>query len=201
MKIFIIGMPFSGRTTIAKAISDEEKYHYIDASNWIKYTFRDQKEGESDIKYQDEYHSYLTKRMQLNPNFTMSNIVDSIAAVNGKYNIFIIDGIASPKDFIHLFNINEDVVVFLNRIDNVKEFKDSDSISISVIRDYCFWMSSVGLLSKDRWLEYNFKMNSEQELTTVKKLVSKNTVFLVKTFNSVILHLKEALSSLQDHLY
>lgn len=202
MKIFIIGIPYSGRTTVAKAVLQDEKHQYIDASSWVKNTFRDQEPGEHIQKYLESYHEYLTKRIQANPLFAVNNVLDTIAAYNNT-NVFIIDGINNPKDFVHLFDVNKDIVVFLNRTDNSEEFKDSESIAVSVIRDYCYWMSTAGLLSKDRWLEYNFKIPGEgAEVNLIKKMGTKNSVFISRSINNTITHLKKSLKELinpQDH--
>jgi adenylate kinase family enzyme len=195
MKIFIVGMPYSGRTTVAKALCQDEGFQYIDASSWIKTTFRDQKEGEHIQQYLDEYHTYLTRRTQANPFFAIDNVWDSIEAYKDKSNVFVIDGVLSPKDFVHLFDVNEDTVIFLNRTDNTEEFKDSESIAVSVMRDYCFWMSAAGLLPKDRWLEYNFKIPGDDS-DFIKKLGSKNSVFLARSIVKAIAHLKESLKEL-----
>lgn len=203
MKIFIVGIPYSGRTTVAKALLQDEKYQYIDASAWIKNTFRDQESGEHIQKYLESYHDYLTKRIQANPLFAINNILDSIDAYKNNSNIFIIDGINNPKDFVHLFDVNNDIVVFLNRTDNSEEFKDSESIAVSVMRDYCYWMATTGLLSKNRWLEYNFKIPGEvTELSLIKKMGTKNSVFLTRSIKNTINHLKTSLKeliSLQVH--
>lgn len=197
MKIFIVGIPYSGRTTVSKALLQDEKYQYIDASAWIKSTFRDQEKNEHIQKYLESYHEYLTKRIQSNPFFAIDNILDSVEAYKNNSNIFIIDGVNSPKDFIHLFDVNEDIVVFLNRTDNSEEFKDSESIAVSVIRDYCYWMATVGLLSKNRWLEYNFKIPGEgSEVSLIKKMGTKNSVFLTRSIKNTINHLKTSLKEL-----
>jgi len=202
MKIFIIGIPYSGRTTVAKAVLQDEKHQYIDASSWVKSTFRDQESGEHIQKYLESYHEYLTKRIQANPLFAVNNVLDTMAAYNNT-NVFIIDGINNPKDFVHLFDVNKDIVVFLNRTDNSEEFKDSESIAVSVIRDYCYWMSTAGLLSKNRWLEYNFKIPGEgSEINLIKKMGTKNSVFISRSINNTITHLKKSLKELinpQDH--
>lgn len=203
MKIFIIGIPYSGRTTVAKAILQKEKYLYIDASSWIKNTFRDQEDGEHIQKYLESYHEYLTKRIQANSLFAINNVLDTIKAYQNETSISIIDGINNPKDFVHLFDVNEDIVIFLNRTDNTEEFKDSESIAVSVIRDYCYWMATAGLLSKNRWLEYNFKIPGEgTEVALIKKMGTKNSVFLTRSINNTITHLKKSLKELinpQDH--
>lgn len=191
MKIFVVGTPGSGRTTVAKAICQTAGYQYIDASSWLKATFRDKLEEEHIQQYQDEYHHYLSNRIKLNPYLNIDNILDTIQSLP-KSDHIVMDGIFSPKDFVHLFNVNEDVIVFLNRTDNPEEFKDSESIAVSVIRDYCYWMSSAGLLEKRRWIEYNFKIPGE-ESEFVKQLGSKNNVFLAKSITKVISHLKDVL--------
>jgi len=199
MKIFIVGMPFSGRTTVAKALAQELEYQYIDASSWLKATFRERAEGEHIQQFQDEYHNYITNRLKLNPYLSIDNVWDVIRSSDKKGEHTIIDGVANPKDFVHLFDMNEDVVVFLNRVDNVEEFKDSESIAVSVIRDYCFWMSSAGLLEKKRWMEYNFRIPGEDS-AFVKKLGSKNNVYIAKSITRVISHLKEVLYNFGNDL-
>lgn len=192
MKIFIIGLPQSGRTTVAKSLCQEGgSTKYIDASSWLQCTFREPAPGEHPQQYQDEYYQYLNDRMKVNPHFIVDNIRD-LMKVHSKASNFVIDGITSPHDFINLFNYNEDIVVFLNRTDNNSEHKDQENIGVSVMRDYCFWMSSAGLLSKDRWLEYNFKIPGEDS-DFIKTLGSKNSVFIVKSIHRVISHLQEKL--------
>lgn len=197
MKIFIIGLPKSGRTTMAKALSEKEGSHYIDASSWVKHTFRDIKDNEPAPTYQDEFHSYLSDRLKINPDLYVDNVKQSIqssllkAPISSLYEeqTFIIDGLNSPHDLVKLFNYNEDYMVFVNRTDNDAEYRDHESIGVSVIRDYCYWMSSAGLLPKSRWIEYNFKMPGE-ESDHVKILGSKNSVFIVKSINRAISHFK-----------
>lgn len=197
MNIFIIGAPQSCKTTVAKSLCQDNKFEYIDSSSWIKATFRPQKEQEHIQHYEEEYHHYLINRLKIDPNLGNKNISATMASYSYSYN-FVIDGIITPKDFVHLFNYNNDVVVFLNRINNDAEFRDYENISVSVIRDYCFWLASIGLLEKKKWIEYNFKVPSEDS-DDIKILGSKNSVYLVKSLNKVISHLQEKLLTLQDH--
>ena len=101
----------------------------------------------------------------------------------------IIDGITSPQHFVVSFDPKRDIVVFLNRIDTDPNLYISDHINIgvSVIRDYCFWLASAEMLTKDDWLEYNFKMQGEEN-DFVKELGSKNRVFIIRSFKKVIEH-------------
>lgn len=193
MKIFIIGLPQSGRTTIAKAVAEHFKARHVDAMSWVRSTFRSRKHDEHIQRYEDEYDHFLSIRRTVNPWFITSHVYDLLKShVEDK--IFVIDGIASPRDFSELFDYRHDVVVFVNRTDGITEFKDHENIGVSVIRDYCFWMSSAGLLAKDRWLEYNFKIPGE-ESEFVKELGSKNTVFIIKSINKTISHLLERLKN------
>lgn len=190
MRIFIVGLPKSGRTTVSKAVADAHGFGYVDAMSWIRSTFRSRKEGEHPQQYEDEYQQYLTKRMMVNPNF-ISDHVHEMMKVSSDNN-FIIDGLVSPKDFMTLFNYQEDIVVFLNRTDEDPEGKDYEKIGVSVARDYCYWMAAAGLLSKDRWLEYNFKIPGEGS-DFVKAMGTHNSVFIVRSINRVISHLIERL--------
>src|SRR5579885_3440038 len=162
MKIFVIGLPKSGRSTFAQALAQHNKTQYIDATTWIRSTFRERRDGEHIQQFEDEYHRYLSMRMMVNPWFVVDHVFDQIKIhQEEKIKHFVIDGLFAPKDFVHLFDYREDMVIFLNRTDNETETKDHETIGVSVMRDYCFWMSSANLLPKDRWIEYNFKIPGE----------------------------------------
>ena len=196
MNIFLIGLPKSGRTTMAKALTEDGKYRYIDASSWLKATFRERLADEQLQQYLDEYYSFLTKRLNTNPYFVMDNVYDLMKSYEGEGHPYIVDGLSSPKDFTHLFDYRTDIVVFLNRTDNDSEHhRDQDGIGISCIRDYCFWMAAAGLLPRSRWIEYNYKIPGE-DTAFVKALGSKNSVFITKSLKRAISHLKETVKVL-----
>jgi adenylate kinase family enzyme len=195
MNIFIIGLPNSGRTTVAKALAQTEGAYYIDASSWLKNSFRKPNENEPEQKFQDEYFHFLSSKLIQNPNLVSNHVnrlISEAIISNLNNETFIIDGLYSPRDLVHLFNSNEDYIVFLNRTDNETEYKDHESIGVSVIRDYCYWLSSANLLSKERWLEFNYKIPGEDS-DFIKTLGSKNTVMIIKSISKVISILKEKL--------
>ena len=196
MKIFIIGLPKSGRTTTAKALVEEHGYHYIDAVSWVRSTFRDPKPGEHPHQYEDEYQQYQAVRTMVNPWFVTEHIQEMMK-VGGDNSIFVIDGILSPRDFVTLFDFKQDVVVFLNRADNNHDYRDHENIGTSVIRDYCFWMSAAGLVNKHRWLEYNFRIPGEDS-DHIKAMGAQNSVFIVKSIKRVISHLKEKIKEIAN---
>lgn len=195
MKVFIVGMPASGRTTVAKALCQDKRYRYVDGSSWVKSTFRPQKEGEHPQQYHDEYHTWFVSRLKHNPDLCLHPMTDAMTfyeAIGGEEYDYIVDSIVGPRDFVNMFDYNEDVVVFLDCINNTTEYKDYENIGVSVIRDYCFWLSAASLLPKDRWLEYKFQIPGEDS-SYVKVLGSKNSVFIVKSLEKAISHLKEIL--------
>lgn len=193
MKIFIVGLPKSGRTTVAQALAQELEYHYVDAATWLGLAFRPQNSGEHNQQYKEDYKVFMVDKLKESPNLVVDMIENSITNCWHPEN-FIIDGIQSPKDFVNLFDYNEDLVVFLNRTDNEFEYEDYENIGVSVMRDYCFWLSSASLLPKDKWLEFNFKIPGEDS-DAMKTLGSKNTVHIVRSLNKVISHLKSILKT------
>lgn len=190
MKIFLMGLPGSGRTTVAKSF-DSTTYKVIDAFTWYQKAF------DTNSLNEEQAADLISNQLKINPLLFINKIKDDITLFNqvDKVNNFVIDGIKSPRDFIDLFDYNKDYVVFLNRIDNNFQYKDHDTIAISVMRDYCYWLSSADLLPKDRWLEFNFKIPGEVS-DTVKVLGSKNTVYIIRSFEKVISQIKEIFNRL-----
>ena len=200
MKIFIIGMPESGRTTVAKALCEQDYFVYVDASSWLKDSFRPQREEEHPEHYHDAYHQWYLNLYKENNNLIIDHVNSSIAAYGYDDNktTWVIDGINNPHDFPVLFDHNQDFVVFLNRTDNQEvKIKDYETIGASVIRDYCFWLSAGGMLPRERWFEYNFKVTGGV-VEKFKAMGSKNSVFIVGSIDKVVTHLKTVI---QDRLH
>ena len=187
-------MPESGRTTVAQSLCQNPNFVYVDASAWLKDSFRPQRDGEHPEQYHDAYHHWYLNRVKENKNLIVEHVNSTIAAYNSESS-WVVDGVNSPHDFPVLFDHNQDFVIFLNRNDNQEvKIKDYETIGISVIRDYCFWLSAGGMLPKERWLEFNFKM-SGVDSERIKKMGSKNTVLIVGSLNKIIVCLKEYLDN------
>jgi adenylate kinase family enzyme len=198
MKVFILGLPESGRSTVAQSICQDIRYSYVDGSHWIKKTFRSQREGEHIEQFLDAYHQYFIKRLIDDPNICLRNIEETMRCNSSEH--FIIDGVATPRDFVTLFDYSQDFVVFLNRNGNEEvQMKDYEKIGVSVMRDYCFWMSAAGLLPREHWYEYNFKMTGGDP-QRYKAMGSKNSVFIVGTLEKAVSHLKDSLNDLSTGL-
>lgn len=195
MKVFIIGLPKSGNTRFAKALAEDTSTHYISASDWVQSTFRLPRQEESRDDYDQAYHEFYVKRIQINQNLCVDNVQQAMFAADG-IDAFVIDGLIHPGDFTRLFDINKDVVVFLNRTDSPATPKDYEGVAVNVLRDYCLYLATLGLLPRERWLEYNYRIPGE-ESDFVKQLGKHNTVTITKSINKAIEHLKGELCKLQ----
>jgi adenylate kinase family enzyme len=188
MKVFILGLSQCGRTTVAKALASAPDALYISSDFWVKTAFENTGSlPEDPEEYDREFTEYLTGGLKKNHNLITDGVETNIS-MHHEYshkNKYIIDGISSPRDFMKLFDYNEDVAIFLNRTDNPSETTDHDGIGQNVIRDYCLWLATMGLLPKDRWTEYNYRMPGE-ESEFVKELSSRNLVTITKNINKAI---------------
>lgn len=194
MNIFILGLPKSGKTTIAKFVEQSLGFKYLNVSEWVKTQFRNRHHGEHEQHFKEEFAHYFFNLFKEEPSMCADYANDTMAEYGLDQN-YVIEGVLSPRDFIQLFNLEKDVVVFLNRTDNDEYFQDHENISLPTMRDYCFWASAIGALPKSRWIEYNFKLHGEDS-EYVKNLGAKNSVFLVKSINNVIAHLQDKIKEL-----
>jgi hypothetical protein len=190
MKVFILGRPQSGKTTMAKAVCQCHDYHYVDGDQWLRNSFRRIQEKEHPDQYEDAYHQYLTGRLVADSDLCLNHLKSQMSDRPSLH--YVIDSVVSPRDFVSLFDYTQDLVVFLNRSDEDDlPIKDYQKIGVSVLRDYCFWLASAGLLTRDRWHEYNFRMSGQSN--KLKVMGSKNSVFIVGTLDRAISHLKESI--------
>lgn len=192
MKVFLLGLPKCGKSTIAKSLQLEFPNSYsIDNLSCLKFSFREINKEESQEEYEQAFKEFLSKNYLRNKDLTK---IYSIEYLNSGLfaNPILIDGIINPRDFISSFDYTKDIVVFLNRINNNYNAEDYQEISLSTIRDYCYWLASMNLLLPSRWLEYNYRIPGE-ESDFIKSMESKNSVFIVKSINKVTSHLKEIL--------
>lgn len=193
MKTIIIGLPKSGRTTVAKELATACDLYYIHAEDWITASFRKKKATETIDDYKQELHSYYKERLKLNTNIIIDNINSSLISATNAFDShnFIIEGLNSPRDFINLFNYNEDTVIFLNRTNGPNYVEGCDHINVNVVRDYCLWLANMGLLIKSNWLEFNFPIPGDPKDLFTKELGNKNTVTITRSIEKTIEIIKE----------
>lgn len=132
MKIFIIGTTNSGKSTLAKYISNILNAPIISAGAWMKKNYYQAVE-----ETKENYTKMLTRTsmgfLQKNPNFFLEKIQDEVQK-NIYSSVIIIEGIRNPRDFIHLFNPNEDVVILVNSVINeIKEYPEFEIKGLEII--------------------------------------------------------------------
>ena len=88
MKVFILGLAKSGRTTLAKSLADTSSIRYISAVDWVMATFRDRKDNEDLQDYEKAELDYISGRLTINPELFVDNIKD-IIKVNDSCSSFI----------------------------------------------------------------------------------------------------------------
>ncbi len=188
MKVFILGLSQCGKTTVAKALAQSPDAFSVTVSAWLKANFRYCNVGEDQEDYEKARNEFLALGLNRDANLITDSIETTISLhsdFNPNIKKFIIDGITSPRDFTKLFDYTTDVAIFLNRVDNPVEVTDYEGIGQNVIRDYCLWLSTMGLLPKERWTEYNYRLPGE-ESNFVKELSSRNLVTITKNINKAI---------------
>ena len=192
MKIIILGLPKSGRSTVAKELANKSELHYLHAENWINASFRQRVTSETLEEYKLSLHNFYAERLKINPNIISNNIKETIKARNTvKVSDAVIDGLNSPRDFIHLFDYNQDLVIFLNRTNGPNYIEGCDHINVNVVRDYCLWLGTMGLLPKQNWLEFNFPIPGNLKDPFTKELGNKNTVIITRSIEKTIEMIKE----------
>lgn len=199
MKVFIIGLPQSGRTSVAKHLSKDADFHTIEIGAYLKNIFKRSFSGPEE-DFCDKYKEFIANILKNDSKFYKENLrylknSIKLAKKNGVKN-FVIEDLVGPMDFIKLFNYNEDIVVFLNRLDNPSVANEQENICLSLIKDYCLWLVTMSCLDKDRWIEYNFKSTYSTD-NTVKTMGVHNSIFILKSFEGVASHLSDILKACQ----
>lgn len=141
--IFVIGPTECGKSTLCKEIEKIDDthvfYRHISIGNHFKQKFpNNKKEG---------YTDYLTQKckelLAKNPDYVINFYKEKGNCHGGG---MIIDGLRNPRDFVHLFDFNQDLVIFVER--DGFEIKNEFEAGIDVIKNYV------------EWLKNNFKNNT-----------------------------------------
>lgn len=167
MKIFIIGISKTGKSTLSTYLSNKYNLEHIQSSLSIRNSF---KYKESDFNNKQEFINAITEySIELNkkvPNFISTYIKKNYDLTKN----VIIEGIRNPNNFFDLFDINKDKVIFLDYLNNeVKQTKFEDGID--VIKHYLNWNLELNIIPQNRiqYLIYN-NYNEIQGLLNEKSL-------------------------------
>ena len=134
MKIFVIGLPQSGRTKVARALSEARETCYISASKWIDNSFRKPFPLEREEDYNKEYFNYSIAALKDNPfaaaDCIHNQIIDHNVCYPDDNTQFIIDNLTNPKDLIDLMDVDQ-------KIDSVmKQYEDEKDAPIGFQEDF-----------------------------------------------------------------
>jgi len=167
MNIFIIGSSGTGKTPIAKKISEALNMKTVKASEYFRIKFNDAK---IPFKNRDDFISKITKFSQqiLKDDYNINiNYIKNQMSVS-----CVIEGIRNPIDFTNIFNFNNDIVIKLNYTKNnlkITEFEDG----IDIIGRVCEWAIINKIMPSENMKDFTydefFGVNSLEE--QVKKFI------------------------------
>jgi len=154
--IFLFGARGSGKTPFADMVSKELGINIISVSQWLKPL--------------TEELVFAHKQQQID-TVTNININELIKDPNGFVNYVksfedtpaIIDGICNIYDFSRLFDIRRDLIVFLNRNENPYKTNLFET-GLLQIDSYLNWSAALGLIDKERRINYKFDMKDLREV-------------------------------------
>lgn len=152
MKVFVIGQSGSGKTPFAEMIAPRLGVPFYSASEWLK-PITQGKAFLTKQEHIDGLTAISIKELQKNPNACL----DYLRANHDLTQPCVIEGVRNPRDFIHLVDLNKDLLVFLNRKPNPYRPSTFDR-GVVVISDYVHWVVANGLMDKERRVNFMYEM-------------------------------------------
>lgn len=168
MKIFIIGISKTGKSTISKYLSEKYNVEHIQASASIRNTFQYKEENyNTQQEFIEAITKYSIKLNQKEPYFISNYIINNY---NLKKDV-IIEGIRNPNNFFSLFDITKDKVIILDYLNNEIN-KTTFEKGIDVIKEYLKWNIEHNIIDSNRvqFLEYH---NYDE----IKEMLNEKSLF------------------------
>jgi hypothetical protein len=154
--IYILGTSRSGKTPVAKMLTDKLGMQWIGGSEWVREEYKEKHATRKE--FIAGITKYSVERLREEPDVCVKYITS-------KYDLSqpsVIDGERNPYDFIQLFNPTKDKVVYLDFVNNFLEptiFEDG----IKVIDKYLRWNIDNGLMDEGQYKRYEFDCLYEYE--------------------------------------
>ncbi len=167
MKIFVIGMSQSGKSTLTKYLCEKFDFSHIQSSIMVRNTFPFK---ESDYDNKQDFIEAITK-FSIELNRKNPNAVSDYIKNNYNLNNVIIEGIRNPNNFFQLFDIKTDKVIYLNYLNNKIE-KTNFENGIDVILNYLNWNLEMEILKEGSFQKIEF--NSYEE---IKGKINEKSLF------------------------
>lgn len=130
MRIFICGFSRSGKTHLAQLLSESLGLKYTSASGWLKRIDEVRAEKATDETKQE----YIERLTEMSMDILAQDPDVCIDWIGKK--IDIVEGIRNPRDFAHLFDAGEDVLIWCRREDVSEAATDFERIGLSGIESY-----------------------------------------------------------------
>lgn len=128
-KLFIIGHTKSGKTRLAKIL--RPKGNFISASDWVRNTFRKQKENENYSDFVKEISQYSISKLKSDIDICVNTINERI---NETQIPSVIEGIRNPLDFSKLYKPGDKVILLDDQSSNVQSSSDFEFYGILSIK-------------------------------------------------------------------
>lgn len=146
MKIFVIGVSQTGKSTLSKYLCEKYQMKHIQSSVMVRETFS---KKESDFKNKQDFIDAITEYSILlnrrNPNAVSDYIQEHYFLEN-----VIIEGIRNPNNFHKLFDIKKDKVILLDYTKNSIIKTDFES-GIDVIDNYLNWNLKMKIITENNY--------------------------------------------------
>ncbi len=134
--IYIVGYTGSGKSTLANEISDLDGTHVIYFPHSVGQYFKSLV-APATPDYTQAVTNKSLEILAKDPDFVIKYYKSKGNCHGGGV---IVDGLRNPRDFIHLFDHNSDLVVFLDR--EGLEAKTEFETGVDVIKEYVGWLNS-----------------------------------------------------------
>jgi len=173
MNIIILGKTNVGKTPFTELLQNEmlktlpkDKINIISASKWVKNIYN-RPENLTKEEYVKDISAFSIRMLKDNQDLDYNAIYNSLRWTG----INIIDGIRNPYTFNRIFNPNEDKVLIINKINDIREFSSFDK-GVDVIQYNINWLISVGLMEMSNLKTINYLENIEAEFN-IKDIVGE----------------------------
>lgn len=176
MKIFICGLSRSGKTHLAQLLSNALDLKFVSASGWLSKIDEVLAVMATD-ETEQEYIERLTQRsieaLDQDPDICIRWINKN------KYDI--IEGVRNPRDFAHLYNPSEDVIIWCVNKNVVGPATEFERAGACAILNYIEFQKNIHPKLKMVKVEHNGPPDGlEQQLDSILERLGAKKVWKLK---------------------
>ena len=142
----------TGKTPFSELVAKQLGIKCISASEWLKPLI--DKEFKTKQDHIDGLTELTIKELQKNPDACL----DYIELTHDLTQPLVIEGVRNLRDFVHLADLQRDVMVFLNRKGNPHR-PGSFDYGVVVISDYVNWAANNNLTDKEKRVSFQYTID------------------------------------------